>query len=141
MCPLQGKCRSESIIYTADITNDKTSEPLNYIGLTELTFKDRLYKHRNSLKHRSKANSTELSKYVWNLRDSNLHNTNIRWSILDKAPTFRNGSQRCNLCLTEKYHIIFQNIPLLNKRNELLSNCRHINKFLLRNYKDTPPDN
>ena len=115
LCPLQGKCLSESIIYRAKITNDKTSEPVNYIGLTELTFKDRLYKHR--------------------------HNTNIRWSILDKASTFRNGSQRCNLCLTEKYHIIFQNIPLLNKRNELLSNCLHINKFLLRNYKDIPPDN
>ena len=30
---------------------------------------------------------------------------------------------------------------LLNKRNEILSNCRHVNKHLLCNFKAIPPDN
>ena len=114
----------------------------SYIGLTERSFKDRLYKHRNSLRHRAKANATELSKYVWDLRDRNIEEINIEWSILDKAPTYRNGSKTCNLCLSEKFHIIFHNKRnLLNKRSEILSTCRHINKFLLSNFKETPREN
>ena len=41
----------------------KNSERKCYIGLTERTLKDRLYKHRNSLRHRSKAYSTVLSRF------------------------------------------------------------------------------
>ena len=52
-----------------------------YIGLTERTFKDRLYKHRNSLRHRSKANSTGLSKYIWNLKDKSIDEMDVSWSI------------------------------------------------------------
>lgn len=139
-CPLQGECLSQSLVYRAHITNDKDNNHANYIGLTEHSFKDRLYKHRNSLRYRSKINATELSKYIWNLRDNNVDNAKIKWSVLDRAPAFKNGAKRCDLCLTEKFHIIFQKFPLLNKRNELLSSCRHVNKHLLCNFKDIPPD-
>ena len=50
-CPLQGKCQTENVVYLAQVTNRKNSERKCYIGLTERTFKDRLYKHRNSLRH------------------------------------------------------------------------------------------
>ena len=43
------------------------------------------------------------------------------------------------LCLTKKYHIIFSTKNLLNKRNELVTKCRHENKFYLANYKNIPP--
>ena len=139
-CPMEGKCLTKSIIYRANVTNDQNQDTANYIGLTEHSFKDRLYKHRNSFRYRSKINATELSKHVWNLREKNIANAEINWSILEKAPPFRNGSKRCELCTTEKYHIIFQEFKLLNKRDELLNKCRHINKFLLCNFKETPPD-
>ena len=29
---------------------------------------------------------------------------------------------------------------LLNKRSELISKFRHVNKFILKNYKAVPPD-
>ena len=140
-CPLQGECLSQCLVYRAQVTNDKDDNNSNYIGLTEHSFKDRLYKHRNSLRYRNKINATELSKHIWNLRDNNVTNMEIKWSILDKAPAFKNGSKRCELCLTEKYHIMFQKLNLLNKRNEILSNCRHVNKHLLCNFKAIPPDN
>ena len=41
---------------------------------------------------------------------------------------------RCNLCLWEKYFIICKpELAALNKRNELVSSCRHAKKFLLAN--------
>ena len=141
-CPLQGKCQTENVVYLAQVTNTKNSERKCYIGLTERTFKDRFYKHRNSLRHRSKANSTELSKYIWNLKDKSIDEIDVSWSILDTSPPYKNGTRTCQLCLSEKYHIIFhEQGNLLNKRSEILSNCRHQNKFLLCNFKEKPPDN
>ena len=66
-------------------------------------------------------------------------NVDLDWSILDKAKPYSSASKKCMLCLTEKYHIIFSTKNLLNKRNELVTKCRHENKFYLRNYKDIPP--
>ena len=140
LCPLQGKCLEKEVIYRGEVTSSSNNLTTNYIGLTEYTFKDRLYKHRNSFKYRNKVNCTELSKHIWNLKDNEAEDIEIKWSILDKARTFSNGSKRCDLCLTEKYHIIYQDFNTLNKRNELLSNCRHQCKFLLCNIKEAPPD-
>ena len=42
------------------------------------------------------------------------------------------------LCLTEKYHILFSGLNLLNKRNELVSKCRHENKYSFSNYRSVP---
>ena len=142
ICPLGGICQTEGVIYLAQVTNNKNKEVRNYIGATERTFKDRLYKHRHSLRHKTKATNTELSNYVWSLREKKIDDINIKWSILDRAPPFANGSKTCHLCVTEKFHIIFhQEGQLLNKRSEILSNCRHKNKFLLSNFKEIPPDN
>ena len=141
-CPLKGECQTENVVYVAKVSNNANNEEKSYIGLTERTFKDRLYKHRNSLRHHAKANATELSKYVWDLKDRNIEEINIEWSIFNKAPTLRNGSKTCSLCLSEKFHIIYHNKEnLLNKRSEILSTCRHRNKFLLSNFKESPPDN
>ena len=140
LCPLQGNCLIHELVYRGEVTNCSTEPTNNYIGLTEHSFKDRFYKHKNSFKYRNKINSTELSKHIWNLKDRKIENVDIKWTILDRAPAFKNGSKRCDLCLTEKYHIIYEDFETLNKRNELLSNCRHKCKFLLCNFKEIPPD-
>ena len=61
--------------------------------------------------------------------------------IIDHAKPYQNESKRCNLCLTEKYHILTSLVNLINKRSELVSKCHHENKFDLLNYKAIPPDN
>ena len=50
---------------------------------------------------------------------------------------FKYIQKKCLLCLHEKFKIvIFEDQDhLLNKRSELISKCRHTNKYLLRNYK------
>ena len=59
------------------------------------------------------------------------------WFIAKKVPLYSNISKKCLLCLHEKLEIINYPRPeeLLNKRSELISKCRHANKFLLPNYK------
>ena len=140
LCPLQGNCLIKQVIYRGEVVNSSNEDTNNYIGLTEHSFKDRLYKHRNSFKYRNKVNSTELSKHIWDLKDKQIENVEIQWSILDRAPAYKNGTKHCDLCLTEKFHIIYQDFETLNSRNELLSNCRHKSKYLLSNFKEIPPD-
>ena len=110
-----------------------------YIGLTEKTFKDRWYKHKNSFLYESKANFTELSKFVWECKRKGSEPI-LTWNILDQAEPFKPGGKSCNLCSTEKYHIITSELDLLNKRSELTSKCHHENKFLIKNFvtKRTP---
>ena len=122
-CPLGGECLIYNVVYLAEVTNNKNGERKSYIGLTALTFA-------------TGQKQTIRTLYVWSLRDKDI-DAEIRWSILDKTPPYKNGSKTC---LTEKYHIIFHKEgELLNKKCEILSNCRHKNKFLLCNFKETPP--
>ena len=67
-CPLNGKCLDSQLIYSCNVRTTTSDEGTHYIGLTENTFKERWNQHKNSFKHGGKANSTELSKYVWELK-------------------------------------------------------------------------
>ena len=132
-CPLSNNCLTPSLIYRAHVKTDTDSTGKSYIGLTEGPFKQRYNNHTLSFRDRKRENSTELSKYVWKLKDEHT-SYKIHWSILAKAAAYNNKTKRCNLCLTEKLHIIRADTStLLNKRSELISKCRHENKFLLKN--------
>ena len=71
------------------------------------------------------------------MKDKHNISPNLMWCIVKSVACYPNISKRCMLCLHEKYEIL--NYPdqeeLLNKRSELVSKCRHVNKFLLSNYK------
>ena len=76
-------------------------------------------------------NETELSKHVWNLKDHGL-DSNLSRGMHKMASPYQCSSKRCDLCLPEKVSIICADPDtLLNKRTELISKCRHRNKFLL----------
>ena len=77
--PLQS-VSSKGNLQVAKVSNNKNNEEKNYIGLTERSFKDRLYKHRNSLCYRTKANATELSKYIWDCSRTRNKKFNV-WSL------------------------------------------------------------
>ena len=57
----------------------------------------------------------------------------LEWSILDKAKLYSSSSRNCIFCLIKKYHILFLELNLLNKRSEPVSKCRHENKYHLLN--------
>ncbi len=79
-CPLDGKCLAKNIIYKTTVTSNKDT-PVNYIGLSSITFKERLGNHNHSFKSKEKSNFTELSKYIWKLYEKGA-TYNIIWSIL-----------------------------------------------------------
>ena len=92
----------------ADTPNITESYP-HYIGLTENTFKDRFYKHKNSFKYESKRNAMKLSNFIWENKHANTEK-NLEWNILDKARMYKPEAKRCLLYLSEKYHIIFSKL-------------------------------
>ena len=94
-CPLENKCLSTSLVYKACVYADENTEVKNYIGLTEGTFKQRFNGHHLSFRNKKYANSTELSKHIWKLKNSGKdQNTNMKWSIITKAASYNNGSKR-----------------------------------------------
>ena len=134
-CPMDGNCLKESVIYQATVTTDDNNPPQTYVGLTENSFKTRYSNHKTSFSNSNKRFNTELSKHIWHLKD-NKSKFKVTWKILKQAAPYNPASNRCNLCLWEKYFIICKpELGSLNKRNELITSCRHANKFLLKNAK------
>ena len=68
-CPLNGKCRTKSIVYKASITAPNIPTR-HYFGLCETEFKVRFYNHRSSFKDQRKMNATELSKAAWDYKST-----------------------------------------------------------------------
>lgn len=128
-CPLEGNCNIRSIIYQAEVVTSHTTE--SYIGLCDTSFKERYRNHICSFKNEQYKNATELSKYIWSLKERKI-NYQIKWRKVKRARSYSNVSKKCNLCLWEKYFIICKpQMSTLNRRNELTSLCRHSKKFLL----------
>ena len=138
MCPLDGKCLSEKIVYQAEVKlTNVTPEPPSkiYFGIAETEFKTRYNNHTKSFRNRIYEKDTELSKYVWSLKDQN-KTFDIKWSIFKKSSGYNPATKSCNLCLLEKLVICnFKDKDrLINKRLDLVSKCRHENKFIIANY-------
>ena len=129
-CPLGGRCLTSNMVYRACVTSERGS--VSYVGICEGSFKQRYSNHKTSFNRRQHINDTELSKYVWSLKEDNVA-FNIRWDIEKVCAPYSCGSRKCDLCLWEKV-VIGRSEPgsLLNKRAELVSKCRHRTKFLLK---------
>jgi len=130
-CPLNGQCLTPNVIYQAEVKCDGQAE--TYVGLTANSFKARFNNHKSSFNNENKRLSTELSKYVWSLKDQG-KDYSISWKILCQANPYNNLNKKCHLCITEKFYIICRpSGASLNKRSELISKCRHMDRFLIGN--------
>ena len=126
-CPTPGKCTTKCVIYSAELRN------ANYIGMTEGPFKTRFNNHTHSFREETKKNSTTLSQYVW---DQGLNpEPNINWKIVKTCRTYKPGNRACDLCISEKVHIIrnLVNSKNINKRNDTGNKCTHMQTYLLCN--------
>jgi hypothetical protein len=132
-CPLDGNCQQNCLIYKASVSSD--DKMMVYYGLSEPAFKTRFGNHKHSFNNRSLEKSTELSKYIWSLKDANKE-FSIKWSVAATAKPYQCGNKLCDLCIMEKLKIA-QADPdtLLNKRSEIMNKCRHRNKFSLKSTK------
>ena len=115
-CPVKNKCLTESVIYKASI------ESAEYIGLTENEFKIRYTQHMSSFRNPLTKRSTTLAAHV---REHSLDSSKIKWEIIAQCHPYQAGQSTCNLCLSEKLHILKNiNSPKsLNKRSDIGNKC------------------
>ena len=114
-------------------TNDGINELSTkvYFRISKTDFKSRYNKNTLSFRNQTHENDTELSKYIWSLKDEN-KDFDIRWSIFKKSSGYSIVSKSCNLCLLEKLVIcnFKEKNRLLNKQLDLVSKCRNENKYM-----------
>ncbi|KAJ8019355.1 hypothetical protein HOLleu_42097 [Holothuria leucospilota] len=120
-CPLVGKRRTANVVYQATVKSNDIEE--TYVGLTENTFKLRLANHQQAFTKEKHRNQTELSKHVWILKNSNT-DFKIHWKILAHVPSYSNVSQRCNLCMMEKFYIKLPSRDGVSKSK--IRVCQHV---------------
>ena len=133
-CPLNNQCLSENVLYTATITSNLPNyDAKRYVGVTALQWKYRFNNHNSSFSQKKHKTSTELSKAVWHVKDEG-GIPKIEWGIVKHLAAYNPSSKRCQLCIGEKLFILENENSLLNKRDELVSKCRHENKYLLKNH-------
>ena len=131
-CPLNNNCLQKGIVYEAKVETESTIE--TYIGLTDTTFKKRYSAHVHTFKNKDKSTSTELSKYIWTLKDNN-KTYKITWKKIDEGQAYKGGGAYCQLCTREKFYITRKGLGSLNRRSELVTYCPHRKQFLLSNIK------
>ena len=71
-CPLDNKCLTSKIVYSAEIITDNEQLSKFYLGIWETEFKTRFNNHKKSFCHRQNKKDTELSKYIWELKDKRI---------------------------------------------------------------------
>ena len=103
-----------------------------YFDIAETSFKDRFRSHTRDFRLKKYVNSTELSKYMWKLKDEKI-TANIKWNIMSTVHGTPKGGVS-KLCLTEKLWLLkhFNYKHLLNKKSEFISKCRQEKKLLVK---------
>ena len=141
-CPLKGgMCRAKNVIYQATIKTSNESK--SYIGLSANPLKRRVATHRTTINSKPEdcnylqyKQATELSKYIHKLKSEN-KKYEITWSIIERECQPRPRIETCRLCLKEALLILQADKNCINKRSEVMSSCRHRNRFLLFNWNET----
>ena len=87
-CPMDGNCFSECLIYKASVS---TTANKYYYGTCENTSKERFNNHNCSSRNKFREKNTELSKYVWKLKEKDI-NYFINWYIAMKSQKYVRGS-------------------------------------------------
>ena len=129
-CPVANKCLTTNVVYKATVKyEDKTA----LRGNDGEFLQTRYTQHKSSIKHNKHRNQTELSSLIWSLTDKGT-DYKLTWNIIDRARPYRTGKRTCNLCMSEKFHILVET-NLINKKTELLNKCLQRRKFLARNHK------
>ena len=134
-CPLNKNCRTYNVLYKASITRNEENSKTNILyEFSETAFNLRYKNHKRTFNNIKCQTDTELSSEYWNIISTN-KTPSIYWEILGAHKLYNQSSKRCFLCLNEKPAIALQkDDTILNKRSDVISKCRHRNKYILVNY-------
>ena len=90
--PLNGECLTPKVKYRADVSNEANNDQKFYFGLAETTFKERCNNHKRDVKYIKYQYNTELTKYIWNLKNNSIKYY-IQWKVYGSG-----NSTMCKLC-------------------------------------------
>ena len=76
-----------------------------YTGITENEFKTRYNQHTSSFRLNHKKSATTLSEFIWKLKESKTE-YHLSWDVIERAQPYSAATNRCNLCIAEKYFIL-----------------------------------
>ena len=112
----------------------KSVQIRSYYGVCEIAFKLKYTNHKKMFNNIKYQTDTELSNEYWNIISAN-KTSNVSWEILGTHKSYNQSSKRCLLCLNEKLAIaLHKDDNMLNKRSEIISKCKHRNKYMLASY-------
>ena len=134
-CPLEVGCLEKSLVYRAKVKNSNKF----YYGLTANTFKSRYNRHLQTFRNQDLSNDTKLAEHIWSLKNGNRQDrVVVEWEKIENAQALKQGGRICNLCNTEKYHIIMEKDgqKMLNKKTEFVAKCRHERQYMLQQVKN-----
>ena len=133
-CPLDNHCYEKDIQYSAQVTSNLPNYgPKIYKGVCATTWKERFGNHKKSFNNEKYNKETALSVEIWRIKRAG-GEFDIKWSKESSKKSYTPEGSRCNLCLHEKLVIALHGENnLINKRNEIISRCRHRLKYKLRN--------
>ena len=132
---LSQNCLINNIIYKAALTstNPHYKEKI-YFDTAGTTFKLQCSNHQRSFKFLKYKIDTKLSNEVWRMKKSGQIPV-ITWEITRKCSPYNPNSKRWCLYLNEKLEIATYRVnTLLNKKADIISKCRHQNKYTLSKY-------
>ena len=124
---------SHNVIYKVTVTRASRTTS-NYIGMVENDFKTRFNNHKLSFRNQNHSHDTVLSKYIWELKNSDT-TYDIKWCIIKTANAYKGNPSCCNLCLSEKLCILTACDTILNKWSKLVTKCHQENKFFTTNHR------
>ena len=129
VCPVEGQCLKENVIYQATVEEIETKTTETYIGLTQNSFKTRYNLHTSSFKLVHQRKNTALSEHIWKIRERN-NTFKITWKILKQTKRLESGNDYCDLCTTEKLYILSnKHQSTLNIKTEMFNKCLHKRTF------------
>ena len=129
---MDGKCLEKDILYIARITSDLLNyNAKEYKGIRSTTWKERYGNHRKAFRNDYYEKDSALSEEVWNIKRKDGQYT-IQCQKHQNFPSYTPKMMKCSLCMNEKLETaLHKGDDLLNKRSEIISQCRHRNRFKL----------
>ena len=121
------------MVYKATVEQKPSKKQDTYIGITENEFTTRYNQHTSSFRLNHKKSATTLSEFIWKIKESKTE-YHLSWDVIERAQPYSAATNRCNLCIAEKYFIL-KTKPSLNKRRKIFSSLPHRKKHLLQNYR------
>ena len=89
---------------------------------------------KNPSTKKSNKYDTQLSNELWKIKAAKEEPVLV-WKMLGQYQPYNVNTKRCLLCLNEKVQIaIYRGNNMMNKRTEIISKCRHRNKYVLASY-------